>query len=104
MATSDHIEYIPKRLWPHFQEYDPSSLNLEKDANLIMQRTLEFGNWDEMRWLFKTYGEQRVKTFIRDYGERMLSAVTFNYWRKLLGLKEWRCSPFPTGKGELWDR
>jgi hypothetical protein len=47
---------IPSGLRPHFQEYDPRTLDLDRDANLIMQRTLEYGTWDEVRWLFGTYG------------------------------------------------
>jgi hypothetical protein len=104
MTSSDSSDRIPEGLWPYFQEYKPASLNLDKDANLIIQRTLEFGDWDEARWLFKTYGRTRIRAFLSIYGERMLSAVTFNYWRKLLGVNEWRSFPFPTLKGELWDR
>ncbi len=95
---------IPEGLWPHFQEYDPAQLDLERDADLIIQRTLEFGTWDEVRWLFAVCGKQRIGAFLRERGERLLSQVTFNYWRKLLGIKKWQASPFPTAKGELWDR
>jgi len=95
---------IPQGLWPHFQEYDPTQLDLERDADLIIQRTLEFGTWDEVRWLFATFGRQRIATFLYQRGERLLSPVTFNYWRRLLGIKKWQASPFPTAKGELWDR
>ena len=95
---------IPEGLWPHFQEYDPAGLDLEGDADLIIQRTLEFGTWDEARWLFVTYGSRRIRAFLRQRGERLLSPVTFNYWRKLLGVNKWRSSPFPTPKGELWER
>jgi hypothetical protein len=95
---------IPIGLRPHFQEYDPDHLELEKDADLIIQRALEFGTWEEVRWLFATYGRHRIRLFLRKRGERLLSPVTFNYWRKLLGIKEWQAAPFSTGKGELWDR
>lgn len=95
---------IPEGLWPHFQEYDPAQLDLERDADLIIQRTLEFGTWDEVRWLFTEIGRQRINTFLRKRGERLLSPVAFNYWRRLLGIKKWQTSPFPTAKGELWNR
>jgi len=95
---------IPEGLWPHFQEYDPVRLSLERDADLIIQRTLEFGTWDEVRWLFAAYGRQRIGAFLRKRGERLLPPVTFTYWRKLLGIKKWQTSPFPTAEGELWDR
>ena len=95
---------IPSGLWPHFQEYDVHALDIDHDANLIIQRTLEYGTWDEVRWLFRTYGGLRICTFVQERGERLLSRVTFNYWRKLLGVHEWRRWPFPTAKGEVWDR
>lgn len=95
---------IPNGLRPHFQEYDPQTLDLDRDAALIIQRMLEYGTWDEVRWLFRAYGRPRVRTFVRERGERMLSRVTFNYWRKLLGIRRWRRSPFPTLQEEVWDR
>ena len=95
---------IPKGLAPHFQEYDISQLDFARDANLIIQRVLEFGTWDEIRWLFKTYRSKRIRIFLREHGERWLKPVTFHYWRKLLGIRKWKASPFPTAKGELWNR
>ena len=77
-------------------------LDLKNDANLIIHRTLEFGNWDETRWLFSIYGAKRIRNYLRNFGERGVSPVVFNYWRKLLRIRRWRRSPFPTQKGELW--
>jgi hypothetical protein len=34
---SEKIRSIPPGLWPHFQEYDPNNLELERDANLVIQ-------------------------------------------------------------------
>lgn len=73
MTLSD----IPSGLRPYFQEYDPGSLHLDRDATLIIQRTLEYGTWDEVRWLFCTYGGAHIRAFVRDRGERLLSRVTF---------------------------
>ncbi|HJS17865.1 MAG TPA: hypothetical protein VJ785_03905, partial [Anaerolineales bacterium] len=75
----------------------------EPDADLIIQRVLEFGTWEEIRWLFKTYRSKRIRLFLRRHGERWLKPVAFNYWRRLPGVQRWRKSPFPTVKGELWD-
>jgi hypothetical protein len=94
---------IPAGLKPYFQEYDIAKLDIVRDANLIIQRVLEFGTWDEIRWLFKTYHGERIRLFLRQHGDRWLKPVTFTYWRKLLGVHRWRKSPFPTRKGELWN-
>jgi hypothetical protein len=95
---------IPAGLQPHFQEYDPLALDQVRDANLVIQRTLEHGTWDEVRWLFSTYDASRIRKFLREYGERLLSPVTFNYWRKLLRIRRWRHTPFALSKGAVWDR
>ncbi|MDL1941385.1 hypothetical protein FBQ99_03455 [Chloroflexi bacterium CFX2] len=92
---------IPARLKPYFQEYDVAQLDIVRDANLVIQRVLEFGNWDEIRWLFSTYRSKRIRLFLREHGERWLNPVTFNYWRKLLGVRRWKKSPFPNT--ELWN-
>ena len=85
---------IPTTLKPYFQEYILEDLQIRRDADLIIQRTLEFGNWIELRWLFQTYRRERIRCFLREHGVRWLNSVTFNYWRKLLGVRQWKAAPF----------
>ena len=99
---TDLLRLVPQSLQPYFQEYDLATLSLRRDANLIIQRTLEYGTWDELRWLFQTYSRRRVQRFLREHGERWLNPATFNYWRKLLGVRRWQPAPF--GKDEVWNR
>lgn len=97
-------DLIPHGLKPYFQEYGFSKLDIQRDANVIIQRTLEFGTWEEIRWLFSAYGFEQIRQFLHQHGERGLKPASFNYWRKLLGIRRWQRSPFPTPKGELWKR
>jgi hypothetical protein len=94
--------FIPTDLQPYFQEYDVNELEIQRDANLIIQRTLDFGTWEEIRWLFEVYGVKRIRLFLREHGERGLKPSSFNYWRKLLRVRRWQKGPFPTLKGEVW--
>jgi hypothetical protein len=96
------IPGIPTGLAPFFQEYDLRQLDLDRDANLIMERVLEHGTWDELRWLFAVYGKAQICRFVQEHGERWLAPVTFCYWRKLLGIRRWQHSPFQTAQGEVW--
>jgi len=102
-SETPHQANIPAGLHPYFQEYDVLALDLQRDANLIIQRTLEFGTWEEVRWVFRTLGSKRVRLFLRQYGERWLKPANFQYWRKLLHIRKWRHSPFPTIKGGAWN-
>ena len=103
MEPNNNLAHIPAGLKPYFQEYDLDDLELTRDANLIIQRTLDFGTWDEIRWLFSMYGVKRIRLFLREHGERWLKPSSFNYWRKLLKVRNWQKSSFPTLKGELWN-
>lgn len=93
---------IPAGLQPYFQEYDVAQLDLAEQGDLIIQRTLEFGDWEGLRWLYATYGSKRIRLFLRQHGERWLRPPVFNYWRKLLHIRKWEKSPFPIAKGKLW--
>ncbi len=104
MQHSKHASPIPDSLKPYFQEYDLAQLDLTQDANLIIQRVLEFGTWDEIRWLFAIYGRRRLRLFLRQHGARWLKPATFHYWRTLLGIRRWRKPPFPILAGEPWQR
>jgi hypothetical protein len=86
----------------YFQEYDPEQLNQAEHGDFIIQRTLEFEDWEDLRWLFDTYGSKRIRLFIRQRGERWLRPPVFNFWRKLLRIRKWEQSPFPIAKGDLW--
>ncbi len=92
---------IPDSLQPYFQEYNLEDLSTRRHANLIIQRTLEFGTWEEIRWLFRLYSKRRIQRFLREHGVRWLKPVTFNYWRKLLELRRWQTALF--GEGDVWN-
>jgi hypothetical protein len=55
------MQSIPPSLAPFFQEYDIARLNPESDSFTIIERTLQFGNREEIRWLFRTYSREQVE-------------------------------------------
>ena len=55
---------IPSSIQPYFQVYGLADLHLRRDANLIIQRILDYGTWDEVRWLFQTYSRQHIRRFL----------------------------------------
>jgi len=93
---------IIKTIAPYFQEYDFSSLDTEKDGELIIGRTLEFGTREELKWLFKTYGSRRITEFVKTRGYRVLSKRGFNYWRIVLKIRRYKKPDWLTDKYSLW--
>ena len=79
---------IPFSLRPCFQEYRLETLDLERDAFIIIERTLAFGNRYEVRWLFHYYGKARLREWVAQYGQRLLPRRRFRLWWYYFGLHE----------------
>lgn len=66
MSTTTHaIETmtprgIPRSLAPFFQEYDLEKLDPDEHWELMVERTLAYGDRGELRWLFDRYGRLRL--------------------------------------------
>ena len=60
----------------------------EQLRGVIIERILERGTWKQLRWLFCTYGEERVRGWVQRHGFRLLSSRSFALWRLVLGVKD----------------
>jgi hypothetical protein len=72
-----------------FPEYDVDSLEVESHSGVIIERMLERGTWEQLRWLFGTYGEERVACWVQQHGFRLLSKRSFVLWRLVLRVQEY---------------
>jgi hypothetical protein len=72
-----------------FPEYDVDSLEMESHSGVIIERMLERGTWEQLRWLFGTYGEERVARWVQQHGFRLLSKRSSALWRLALRVKEY---------------
>lgn len=71
-----------------FPEYRFEEMKLESHSSVIIERILERGSWEQVRWLFSTYGEPRVTNWVRAHGFRLLSKRSFAFWRLVLDINE----------------
>ena len=90
---------IPESLHIFFQEVDPRRLDLRRDADTIIERTLRFGNRTELHWLFNCYGQPRISAWIQDVGVYRLPERHLAFWCLLLDIETLQCRP--KGKG-VW--
>jgi len=82
---------IPPGLHRLFWDCRPESLDIQAQAPFILERILEYGSLDAVRWVLETYGAERLKGFLRDRGVRTLSRKTLSFWTLLLGLEGEAC-------------
>lgn len=77
---------IPISLRACFQEYDFEQLDSVQHSDLIIERTLAYGNRQEVRWLLSQYGRNQIVTWLQRLGARRLPWRRYNLWCVLLGL------------------
>ena len=70
-----------------FPEYDADEMDLVQYRGVIIERILERGSQDQLRWLFRTYGEADVAAWVRRHGFRLLSKRSFALWRLVLDVQ-----------------
>jgi hypothetical protein len=71
-----------------FPEYAFEDIDLTTHRGVIVERILERGSWEQIRWLFRTYGEQQVADWVQQHGFRLLSKRSFAFWRLVLKITD----------------
>jgi hypothetical protein len=84
----DYQSVIPVSLAPFFQEYDLASLDLEHSSSTIKERVLLYGNRPEIGWLFSIYPLQKIRAWVRQWGNLALPEPHLTFWRLLLENQE----------------
>lgn len=77
---------IPLSLRACFQEYEFEQLDPVQHADLIIERTLAYGNRPEVKWLFTCYGQADLVVWIQRWGARRLPWRRYNLWCVMLDL------------------
>lgn len=44
-----------------FWDVDPKTIDLKRHARYVIERVLDFGNDDEVRWLWSQYGPKSIR-------------------------------------------
>ena len=70
-----------------FQEYSFAKLDPVTHRDLIIERLLAYGNREEIRWLYQTYGRDQVSAWVSENGARLLPRLRYNLWCVLFRLQ-----------------
>jgi hypothetical protein len=78
------MQSIPLSLAPFFQEYDLAKLTPENNSHTIIERVLQFGNRAEIKWLFTVYPQEKIVSWVRQFGKERLPQPHLNFWNLVL--------------------
>lgn len=69
---------LPKNFNRYFWEIDATRLDTKKRAYYIIERILEYGDTDAVKWMFQTYQKNIIVDVLKT--SRALSLKSANYW------------------------
>lgn len=84
-----------------FPEYEFESIAIDTHRGVIIERILEKGSWEQLRWLFSTYSEETVAEWVRAHGFRLLSKRSFSLWRLTLGIEDFQAPDWAIAAKEM---
>lgn len=85
-----NVRQLPQDSAWLFPEYDFEEIRLKQHRGVIIERILERGSWEQLRWLFNTFGEAEVAAWMRKHGFRLLSKRSFALWRLALNIDDFQ--------------
>ncbi len=84
-----------------FPEYTFAEMDLQTYRGVIIERVLERGSWEQLRWLFAIYGEAEVAGWVRKHGFRLLSRRSFALWQLALDIKTYEAPEWAIATRQL---
>jgi hypothetical protein len=79
-------ERLPQRLKRLFWDYHFARLSWHADSDLIIGRILAAGDWDSVRWLRRTLGDESLRAWLTLRRGAGLSSRQLRFWELVLNL------------------
>jgi hypothetical protein len=94
------VNELPAATLRLFDGYAPAELLRREHRAFLIERLLEEGDREDLRWLAAQAGEAELAEFFRRAGGRRLSARSRAFWSLVLGV----AAPAAAGEGgsEIW--
>ncbi len=70
-----------------FWSYDIKTLDFDRDKDYIISQVLNYGTWDDVRWLKKTYPDDEIKKVIKNPSRGIWFEKVLNYWCTIFNIR-----------------
>ena len=88
------LSKIPQSFQGILWSTNVKNLDLERDKVYIVHQVLEYGDLDEIAWLFRMYSRKEIKKIFQKMPMKVYSRPGFNFIKNIiLGLKKKQISP-----------
>jgi len=70
-----------------FWSYDIKSLDLKADKEYIITQVLNYGTWEELRFLYKIYSEREIKEVVKNPRRGVWFEKILNFWTLMFDVR-----------------
>lgn len=77
---------LPKFLQSALWSYHLNKMDITKDKFLIISHVLNYGNWEQIRWLYKSYSEKDIKSVFKNSFRGFWKEDVLNFWSIIFDL------------------
>lgn len=77
---------LPEKLRSLFWDCDFDSLRLGEHDSFVIRRILDRGNWDSIKWLRRTLGDDAIRQWFMAKHGRGLDPPKLRFWELILDL------------------
>ena len=78
---------IPSKMKWLFCSYDIESLDLKDDKDYIITQTLNYGTWEDLKWLYKLYSKKDIKAVLKKPIRGVWFEKVLNFWTTMFEIK-----------------
>jgi len=86
---------IPQKMKWLFWSYDIKSLDLKEDKDYIIPQVLNYGTWEDLKWLYKVYSEKDIKKVVKNPRRGLWFKNVLNFWATIFNIRL---------KKEVWEK
>lgn len=102
-ASESKLPNLPADMAWLFPEYTFAMMDVQTHRGVIIDRVLERGSWEQLRWLFTIYGEAVAADWVSKHGFRLLSKRSFALWRLVLNVESYYAPDWAIAAKQLWE-
>ena len=81
---------LPKNFKPLLWSYRFSDIDTEKNKKTIIVNTINYGNWEQWKWIIKNYGRRYIKQFLINSPKSEFFPRPLDLISLLLGIKKFK--------------
>lgn len=78
---------IPPLISHCLWSYDISSIDIKRDSELIITQVLNYGDWEGVVWLWRTYSKKAIREVVLHPRRGLWFAQVLNFWELMLNIK-----------------